>query len=113
MTVGDILTRMSSLELTHWVEEYALDPWGEERADLRSAIVARSWAGGRIKDYMPRFGEDDESWKDQKRRMIMGAAEARLRRRKHQRKDGIKHAGESESPTDDRQFPDGQGADGR
>lgn len=40
MTVGELLTRMSSRELSEWQQFYAVEPFGEERSDIRSAISA-------------------------------------------------------------------------
>lgn len=40
MTVGEMLTRMSSRELSEWMAYANLEPFGEERADLRAGIVA-------------------------------------------------------------------------
>ena len=61
MTVREMLTRMSALELAEWQRYYDVEPFGEERADLRAAIVARVIAqsnGARqakLDDFMPRF----------------------------------------------------------
>jgi hypothetical protein len=58
MTVKELLERMDSRELTEWRAYYNIDPWGEERADLRqaqtSAIMAsafdkKQW---QVKDFM-------------------------------------------------------------
>lgn len=65
--VGELQQRMTSWEFSHWVALYQMDPWGEERADLRNAMVCATLAnihrgkGSKrvtIGDYMPRFGED-------------------------------------------------------
>ena len=40
MPVGELLTRMSSRELSEWQQFYAVEPFGEERADIRNAISA-------------------------------------------------------------------------
>ncbi len=40
MTVAELDRRMSSRELTEWMAYFEVEPWGEERADLRSGIVA-------------------------------------------------------------------------
>ena len=39
MTVADLSQRMTALEEAHWIEYYRMEPWGEERADMRSAQV--------------------------------------------------------------------------
>jgi hypothetical protein len=40
MTVGELLARIDSAELTEWMAFDALEPFGEERADLRTGIIA-------------------------------------------------------------------------
>jgi len=40
MTVSELLARISSAELTEWMAFDAVDPFGEQRADLRTGIVA-------------------------------------------------------------------------
>ena len=44
MTVRELLARMDSLELSEWVAFYSLEPWGDERADLRQAITSATLA---------------------------------------------------------------------
>lgn len=39
MTVSELGDRMSSLELSEWMAYYDIEPWGEERADLRQAMT--------------------------------------------------------------------------
>lgn len=41
MTVRELLSRIDSRELTEWQEYFKLEPFGEERADLRTAQVCR------------------------------------------------------------------------
>jgi len=38
--VGDLLARISSAELTEWMAFDAIDPFGDERADLRAGVIA-------------------------------------------------------------------------
>lgn len=40
MTVGEMLARISSRELTEWQILFSEGPLGEQRADIRSAIIA-------------------------------------------------------------------------
>lgn len=40
MTVEDMLDRMTWREYREWLEFYEVEPFGDERADLRSGIVA-------------------------------------------------------------------------
>lgn len=39
MTVAEMLQRMTSRELTEWQVYSNLEPWGEEREDLRSGMA--------------------------------------------------------------------------
>lgn len=39
-----MLADMSALSLAEWMAYFELDPWGEERADLRSGIIASTLA---------------------------------------------------------------------
>jgi hypothetical protein len=66
MTVRELLQRMDSRELVDWIAYWQLEPWGEERADLRAGIVASAatnvWVkkGKRTKpqDFVPRYGPE-------------------------------------------------------
>lgn len=44
MPVGEMLGRMSSAEITEWLAFYQLEPFGGERDDLRTGIVAATVA---------------------------------------------------------------------
>ena len=62
MTVKELLSRIDSHELAEWLAYYEMCPWGEERADLRTGIVAATLVnvnGGRAKpsDFLPAFGQ--------------------------------------------------------
>lgn len=59
----------SGRELTEWRALYELDPWGEERADWRAAMVASVQANTardakvppyEVTQFLPRFGAEDE-----------------------------------------------------
>ena len=62
--VRGMLEDMSCAQFMEWAEYHCAEPWGEERADLRSAIAAWTTAtafGGRkshvkVIDFMPKFG---------------------------------------------------------
>ena len=69
MTVGRLLEEISSQELTEWQAFYNLEPFGEERADLRSAIVASTVANVNrnrkskpvpLEAFLPRFEQETE-----------------------------------------------------
>jgi hypothetical protein len=63
-----MLAEMTAPELREWQEYYDLEPFGEERADLRMGILAslianvnRSSKSSKTytaKDFMPRFGRE-------------------------------------------------------
>jgi len=63
--VRELLGRMSSSEMSEWIAYAQIEPFGEERADLRAAIIASTVAntarqrGSRAfkpEDFMPQFG---------------------------------------------------------
>ena len=57
--VRELLARMGSDELTEWMAFYQLEPFGDFRADLRSAIVASTLANAhRSKEGKPFIPED-------------------------------------------------------
>lgn len=67
MTVKELLCRIDSRELTEWQVYANLEPFGEERADLRMATLAallaeinrdrtRNKKPFTPEDFMPRFG---------------------------------------------------------
>ena len=71
MPVGQLLASISSRELTEWQAFYQLEPFGEERDDLRAGIVASTVANTARdpkqhrepflpRDFMPRFGDEVE-----------------------------------------------------
>jgi len=77
MPVSELLTRISSRELTEWIAYAELDPFGEWRADLRAGIVASTMANTArdpkrrakawtAQDFMPQFErKEPKSWEDQ------------------------------------------------
>ena len=65
MTVSELKQRMSGREFFRWIAYSVIEPWGEERADLRAAMIASTIANvnrgkGRpvvpIERFMPKFG---------------------------------------------------------
>lgn len=62
--------RLSSRELSEWMAYYELEPWGEDRGDLRAGIVAsvianvnrdpkQRRAPFEPQDFMPEFGSSE------------------------------------------------------
>lgn len=73
MPVGELLARVSSRELTEWMVYYELEPFGEERSDLRAGIVASTVANAnrtkgkayKPQDFMPKFERrGPRSWQE-------------------------------------------------
>ena len=59
-TVKELLARMDSKELSEWMAYNSIDPFTENRADMRQAITSRILAAGLLKkqfcnldDFMP------------------------------------------------------------
>lgn len=42
MTHRELRARMDSYELMEWGALFAIEPWGDVRADLRAALIART-----------------------------------------------------------------------
>jgi hypothetical protein len=56
--VSEAQARCSSREFAEWAAYYRLEPWGEERADLRSGIIAHLIAGALSKKgRYPKLGD--------------------------------------------------------
>lgn len=72
MTVGELLARISSRELTEWMVYFGLEgPTGDARADWRAGMVASTIANAnrdpkkrpqpfRPEEFVPTFGPDGE-----------------------------------------------------
>jgi hypothetical protein len=68
MSVAQMLAQMDSAELTEWQAYYGLEPFGQERADLRAGIISATVANamttreGRSfepRDFMPVFDRQE------------------------------------------------------
>lgn len=64
-----MLAEMTSAQLSEWMAFYRLEPWGEERADLRAGIVASTIANSnrgkgqkpfKPQQFMPDFEPETE-----------------------------------------------------
>lgn len=66
MSVAECQAAISCAEFTDWLAYYQLEPFGEERADLRNAILCALIANllrgkgrrAKLKDFLPRFDEE-------------------------------------------------------
>lgn len=47
-----MLYRMTREQFREWQAYYQIQPFGDQRADIRAATVAQSMAGGILTDYM-------------------------------------------------------------
>lgn len=74
MPVREAMERIDAREFAEWVAYWALEPWGEKRADLRAGIVSstvanalctRSGGGSwQPSDFMPEFDGDEGAGRD-------------------------------------------------
>lgn len=52
-TVAELERSLSFVEYQHWLAFYHhIEPFGEQRADMRSALVVRATQGGTVSDHM-------------------------------------------------------------
>lgn len=67
-----MLARVGADELAEWQALYRIDPWGEGRADLRSAMICfilyqanrgKDSPDRKLTDFLPSFGEDESERK--------------------------------------------------
>ena len=78
MSVRRLLAEFDSHELGEWMAYYRLEPWGEERADIRAAIVARTvasqWAKEvpKLQAFMPFLEQEEQSFAEMKG--VLGSA---------------------------------------
>lgn len=77
MSIRQVQQNVDSAEFSEWIAYCNIEPFGEERADLRSAIVASTIANCnrkankqafKVSDFMPMFKRSpiQKSWKSMK-----------------------------------------------
>jgi hypothetical protein len=86
LTVAELLSRISSRELSEWQAYYAMEPFGGERDDLQAGLVASTIANVNRdpkkrkqaytpQDFLPKFGGggggDKPGWKTMLERVKM------------------------------------------
>jgi hypothetical protein len=59
MPVRELLLRIGSDELTEWMAFYQLEPFGEMRADLRSGVLAATFANAHKSPHTQAFTPED------------------------------------------------------
>lgn len=92
-SVAEAQTRIDSVEFTEWLAEYAIEPWGEERDDLRSALqtahlVASHAKPGSVlplKRFLLTFDEPDPDRASSQLEAHARAAAAAVRRSRRRR----------------------------
>ena len=62
MTVNELSERLTAAEEAHWIALYRVDPWGDQRADARTALLAQMQYNTHAKK--PRKLEDFLLYKD-------------------------------------------------
>ena len=81
MTVERLLNEISSKELSEWQAFYSIEPFGEERADMRSALVATVMANAwkdkkqrayKMKDFMLNFEPAEPQSVDSMKAILKG-----------------------------------------
>lgn len=87
MTVGELLRRISSRELSEWAVYFQLEPWGCEVEDWRAGLIAATIANANRdpkkrrrpyepRDFMPQHEKprvEEQSWEEQARIIEMWA----------------------------------------
>lgn len=85
MTVGELLQRISSRELSEWMAFFSLEPWGCEVEDWRFGMLASVVANANRdakkrrqpyepQDFMPKRSKcEEQSWEEQARILEMWA----------------------------------------
>jgi len=87
MTVGELLQKISSRELSEWMAFFSLEPWGTEVEDWRAGLIAATIANANRdskkrrrpyepQDFMPQHNKpqmEDQSWEEQARILEMWA----------------------------------------
>ena len=59
MPVRELLARTGSDELTEWMAFYQLEPFGDMRADLRSGVIASTFANANRTKHAQVFTPED------------------------------------------------------
>ena len=91
MTVRELLSRIDSHELSEWIAYQGIEPFGEERADLRSGIIAavtaNAWRGKGDKamspqDFMPFYEKPEPVRSPEREQTLFHQINEAIKRRK-------------------------------
>ena len=82
MTVKRLLKEIDSKELSEWMAFYNIEPFGEFRADIRSAIIActlancnrgKNQSAFKISDFMPKFETETKNQSPEEMKKLLQA----------------------------------------
>ena len=89
------MAEIDSAEFSEWLAFYSIDPFGEERADLRaginSAVIANIHRGAGVKafsatDFMPQFDRKETTQTPEQMMAVMMAVDAAQKAQKARRR---------------------------
>jgi hypothetical protein len=92
LNLRKVAEQLTSRELTDWLAYWSLEPWGEERADFRSGILAAAmsnrWRGkgekaAKPQDFMPFTDEPEQTPDEIRARMTEILSNAQSRTHQH------------------------------
>lgn len=75
--VDAMLAGMSAAQFTEWQAFGRIEPFGPYRDGINAAVVAQSLGGGKIADYIPKFGLTIEDQARQVRAWLESREEAK------------------------------------
>jgi hypothetical protein len=58
-SVSEMLGEMSALEFSEWASFYEMDPWGDQRSDIRTGIICSTYANTQRSKNTPAFKPQD------------------------------------------------------
>lgn len=82
-TIREAQERCDATEFKTWVAEYGIEPWGDDRGDLHSAVIASVIANAnrgkgtrafKLEDFMPHFGKRQRKTAEQLARTLNAIA---------------------------------------
>lgn len=81
-SVRELLASVDAGELAEWEAYHACEPWGDERGDQQTAllacILANQWRGkgspAKVKDFLPDYWRDEEGKDNLKKMLAVGRA---------------------------------------
>lgn len=63
------MASLTAREAAEWEAFYQVDPWGDQRSDMRNAMLCAMWSkGGSVEDFMP--WSDDQPNEEQSSELL-------------------------------------------